>query len=347
MKMLLNLKLKVYPFLLTIFGVALIISWEFLWLSREGSKCLRGVPIIQNDSRSHGKNSGVNQYDASVGATVNLQGKVVTGNVSPKLEKITLGAEYSSWRKCWRYDSTKWTMTAMHPGCRVPEGFKKRNSVIKRVIYFNKTIEYTVCNKSTKKCREQPYFSWRLKKMVERPPCCIAHVLETFKRVTEMLDEAKIRYFLVAGGLVGWVKNRSIPRYENDLDLLIDGSKWKQFKSDLKKVADKHGHYVKFLKRLPNFVRVFYSKLNRVYIDTWPYRIIRVNGSKWVKPVSSLTWYPFHYSSIFPLRRGVFSGIPIWVPNDPELVLDRHYKNRFNWRGNVTCKEKNRKKCMS
>ena len=263
-----------------------------------------------------------------------------------RMEQCVKGKK-SSWKQCWKYDPASWTVTQMKPNCKASKEFKRRHSTVKRIIHVNKTIEYTVCNKSTRRCKEQPYFSWRLKKMVERPPCCIAHVLDTFKHVTETLDKANILYFLTVGGLVGWVKNKSMPRYENDLDILVDVLHWQRFKAGLRAMAKMHGHYVRFNKRLPNFVRIFYSHMNRVFIDAWPYKTVKINGTKWVKAVSALTWFPNPYTSIFPLRRTTYSGIPIWVPNDPEQVLDRHYGKRFAWRKNITCKTKDRNKCTT
>lgn len=253
----------------------------------------------------------------------------------------------SGWKQCWKYNPASWTVTQKKPNCKVFKGFKRKHSPVKRIIYFNKTIEYTVCKKSTRRCKEQPYFSWRLKEMVERPPCCVAHVLETFKHVTGILDEANTLYFLTVGGLVGWVKNKAMPRYENDLDILVDVMHWKRFKAGLPAMAKKHGHYVRFDKHLPNFVRIYYSQMNRVFVDAWPYKTVKINGTKWVKAVSTLTWFPNPYTSIFPLRRTSYSGIPIWVPNDPEQVLDRHYGKRFAWRKTVTCKTNHRNKCTT
>ena len=248
-------------------------------------------------------------------------------------------------RRCWRYDAVSWTLKQIRPNCKVPKGIRKQNTTIKRIIYFNKTIEYTVCNKTSRKCKEQPYYSWRLKLMIERPPCCIDHVLETFKHVTSILDKAKIPYFLTAGGLVGWVRNKSMPRYENDIDILIDEMHWGRYKAHVMTKAAKYGHYPK--EKFRNFIRIYYSTINKVFVDTWPYRVIKKNGKKWVKAVSLLTWHENPYSSIFPLKRSRYSGIPVWVPNDPKDVLDRHYGKRFNWRKEVTCKTNFKKKCTS
>ena len=246
---------------------------------------------------------------------------------------------------CWRSDPVNWTATQLRPNCRVPKAFRRWNSTVKRIIYSNKTIEYTVCNKSTKKCKEQPYYSWRMKKMVERPPCCIAHILETFRHVTSILDRAKIPYFLTAGGLIGWVKGKSIPRYENDLDILVDLSYWSRFKDSMMSDVVKYGHFPK--EKFSKFLRIYYSETNKVFVDAWPYKIVTRNGSKWVKTDSFLTWHDNPYSSVFPLQRSTYSGLPVWVPNDPENVLDRHYGKRFNWRRNVLCKTNCKKKCTS
>lgn len=253
----------------------------------------------------------------------------------------------SRWRRCWKYDPSNWTVTQLRRNCVVLKDFRKARSTVKRIVHFNGTVEFTVCNKNTRRCKEQPYFSWRLKKMVERPPCCIAHVLETFQHVIEVLEDAKIKYFLTAGGLVGWVKNRAIPRYENDLDILVDELHWNQFKTSLMELTAKYGHDVNISQQVPNFVRIYFSKVNKVFIDAWPYRIVKENGTKWVKTVSKLTWYPNPYSTIFPLQRTTFSGIRIWVPKRPDAVLNRHYRGRFNWKKTVTCKVKQHNKCIS
>ena len=249
------------------------------------------------------------------------------------------------WRRCWRMNPVSWTAKQLRSSCKVPKDFREKNSTVKRIVYFNKTVEYTVCSKSTNKCQEQPYYSWRLHKTIERPPCCIAHVLETFRHVTRILDRAKIPYFLTAGGLVGWVKGKSMPRYENDLDILVDKRHWGRFRNNVMTKVTKDGHVAK--EKFEYFIRTYYSKTNRVFVDAWPYIIVKKNGSRWVKTESLLTWHDNPYSSIFPLRRSMYSGIPVWVPNDPESVLDRHYKKRFKWRKIITCKTQHKNKCTS
>ena len=318
---------------------------EITALEKPDSKENNSMNDLRN--RFHGGRRTANKeqtHDLAHGETVEQIRR--NGPKQTRMEQCVT-VKKSRWKQCWKHDPASWTVTQMRPNCKASKGFKRRNSTVKRIIYFNKTVEYTVCKKSTRRCKEQPYFSWRLKKMVERPPCCIAHVLETFKHVIGTLDKANILYFLTVGGLVGWVKNKSMPRYENDLDILVDVSHWKRFKAGLRAMAKKHGHYVRFNKHLPNFVRIFYSHMNRVFIDAWPYRTVKINGTKWVKAVSALTWFPNPYTSIFPLRRTTYSGIPIWVPNDPEQVLDRHYGKRFSWRKNITCKTKHRYKCTT
>ena len=252
-------------------------------------------------------------------------------------------------RYCFRYDMATWTMRVRRPNCGRPSKKTIARLKVKRIIYLNGSIDYPICNKTTRKCKEQPYFSRKLNKMIERPPCCIAHVLELFAHVTSALDDIGVRYYLTAGGLVGWVKSKAMPRYENDLDIHVDWRRWntKKLKAALVNLKEKYGHWTRFYPKVPNFRRVYYSEKNRVFIDMWPYKIEKRNGSKWVRVLSTLTWYPNLYNTTFPLKRTVFSGLKTWVPNDPEAVLDIHYQDRFQWRQKVLCKIKSKNKCIA
>lgn len=288
----------------------------------------------------HNQKTGLNHQGVATRSTVRATPK------SQMTKRRLSNKRKSKRKKCWQSDPKSWTVTQLRPSCKVLKSFVKANSVVKRIVFFNKTVKYTGCNATTVACKEQPYYSWRLRTMIERPPCCISHILETFRQVMKVLDDLNIQCFLVAGGLIGWVKNKSIPRHENDLDVLVDPAGWRKFKAVMKKRAQKLGHAVNLSKRSPQFVRIYYSKTNRVHVDAWPYRTFEMNGTKWVKAVSDLTWFPHPYESIFPLRRTTYSGIPIWIPNDPEDVLDRHYRGSFKWRKPITCKSKKRRKCI-
>jgi len=371
------LNIKAVSFTVIAFGVVLLCLLEYMMLGKGQPKGLctietkriyasnamilqrkfnrggiAGINIDQDQLRNDGSTRQHKLQKSTKDSIKQMELKTGTRHTKTPAVQRMLGKSAKTrmgkrawWRRCWKNNPVSWTAKQLRPNCMVPKDFRKRNSTVKRIIYFNKTVEYTVCSKTTNKCQEQPYYSWRLHKMIERPPCCIAHVLETFRHVARILDRAKIPYFLTAGGLVGWVKGRSMPRYENDLDILVDKRHWARFRSNIMTKVTKYGHFAK--EKFKYFIRTYYSKTNKVFVDAWPYKIIKKNGSRWIKTESLLTWQDNPYSSIFPLRRSTYSGIPVWVPNDPESVLDRHYAKRFQWRKTITCKTQHKKKCTS
>ena len=101
----------------------------------------------------------------------------------------------------------------------------------------------------------------------------------------------------------------------------------------LKRLARKHGHCSVLME--PNKLRIYYSKLNNLRIDVWPYV---VGGDGRVRIHYPL--YPAQPAdSLFPARLEYFDNFdfPVYFPRDPIAHLDAVY-GKDKWQQELTCK---------
>lgn len=64
----------------------------------------------------------------------------------------------------------------------------------------------------------------------------VAHDL--LKRVTEVLDENKINYFLISGTLLGYIRHNDFIPWDDDIDLIVDNSIFDKLDALIEKYKD-------------------------------------------------------------------------------------------------------------
>ena len=79
---------------------------------------------------------------------------------------------------------------------------------------------------------------------------------------------------IIFGGLIGYVRNRKMIPYDNDLDLMVDGKFWNnsEFNSTIAALSENHEHECIYRDNGLKLT-VYYSKKNKVGIDIWPFYI--------------------------------------------------------------------------
>ena len=249
-------------------------------------------------------------------------------NSKPKGKK-KYGQNCNKFNVDWPNWTIKFTQTNTTQKC----SRKKFPKWIKRIILSNGTILSKGCTRNTKKCREHSYFNWKLNSRINSPPCCLQHVVDIFRDTAKLLDKYGGMYFLFAGGLIGWYRNRSIVPYDHDLDIIVDLDFWKSrnFKKLLQNLKKNKGYYVKKLSW--NKIKIYFSIKNHNFIDLWPFSR---HGNDQIK-IKSSTMKIHKFENILPLRRSTFEGFKIWVPQNPEAALNLEYGK--GWKTELTCKK--------
>ena len=230
-------------------------------------------------------------------------------------------------------DLPNWTIKFTQTNTTQKCSRKKFPKWVKRIILSNGTILSKGCTRETQKCKQHSYFNWKLNLRINSPPCCLRHVVDIFRDTAKLFDKYGGMYFLFAGGLIGWFRNRSIVPYDHDLDIIVDLDFWKSrnFKKLLQNLKKSKGYLVKKLRW--NKIKIYYSKKNHNFIDLWPFGR---HGKDQIK-IKSSTMKIHKLENILPLKRSTFEGFKIWVPKNPEAALNLEYGK--GWKTELTCKK--------
>ena len=241
------------------------------------------------------------------------------------------------------YDIANWTLHLHNDDCiKLLDVRHDCKYAIKKVVFSNGTEVYKGCTKQTSRCSQKPYFNEKFQVRVNVPPCCRKHLMDLFQKVADAFQKSNIPYFLVAGGLLGFVRYKHLIPYDNDLDLVVGATSWnaKSFKIFLNDISDREDFIVSFVKR--NKLKIEFSKKNRISIDVWPYEVSKrgkLLTQKTVKLKSSTFRYKeLNYNEVFPLRRVFFGGVQTFVPNKADYIVGKEYGPLYMQE--LTCKKK-------
>lgn len=169
---------------------------------------------------------------------------------------------------------------------------------IKQVVRETGTTEWYGCNKDTPRCfgpiiEQMPSYLFENK---WTPPCCLSNLRKTAKHVFNNLDEAGIRYWLESGSLLGAMRSGDILPWDYDVDIGFNRddllrSPWLK-KAEDRPVVDLQG-FVWEKATEGNFYRVYYSKINKIYVNLFPF--YQKNGTM-IKD----SWFTRHKNMEFP-----------------------------------------------
>lgn len=158
--------------------------------------------------------------------------------------------------------------------------------------------EWYGCNRDTPRCfgtvlESMPSYLYAGK---WTPPCCLANLRKTARHVFNVLDEAGVRYWLEAGSLLGAMRSNDILPWDHDVDVGFNRDDlarcvWLD-KAKNKPVLDSKGFLWEKATE-GNFYRVHYSKVNRIFVNLFPF--YAKNGTM-VKD----SWFTNHKNMEFP-----------------------------------------------
>lgn len=251
--------------------------------------------------------------------------------------------------KTYNYDPVEWTLYWKSPynaimenkTCRELHDSIFKHKLAKRIIYPNKTIRNLGCTKHTHSCSQGAHFDTKRNIRINTTPCCIAILLEMLEIITKGFQRLKIPHMLCGGAVLGWARNKQMVPYDNDLDMLINGSFWRTpaMLTFLKDLSEKYGFVTHWRSDNESF-SIFYSKTNGNGIDFWSYRF---KGEK-IHVINNVS-PDYDYSTISPPRPVKFSGISTYVPNDPQRHNDETY-GKGKWERELNCKKTYGRKCI-
>lgn len=156
--------------------------------------------------------------------------------------------------------------------------------------------------------------------------CCVAAGLRrTARHVFEQLEEARVRYWLEGGSLLGAMRGGDILPWDYDVDIGIyrediPRCTWLLRASD-KPVTDPHG-FVWERAVEGDFFRVQFSQVNRLHVDIFPFysRNGTMTKDTWFKNHRQDTEFPEHY--LKPLSTIDFVGKAVSTPNNIHDFLE-------------------------
>jgi phosphorylcholine metabolism protein LicD len=163
-------------------------------------------------------------------------------------------------------------------------------------------------------------------------------LLELLIKLTQLLDQNSIPYWLDYGTLLGAVRHQGFVPWDDDLDLGVFDRDRKVISELIKDNFDdtysiyESGEHDKFLK----FEK--YYGINRVSIDLFTYMNNNVVLKGEFYPKDIVYNKPFPEEAILPFRKLPFEGQEFNIPNEYHLYLKKNYgeymslpKNSHYW----------------
>lgn len=188
------------------------------------------------------------------------------------------------------------------------------------VINFMRTKE---CSKNDKRC-EYSYMNVNYKYTLlgkDTPVCCLTHLYEILKSITNLFNEHGINYFIMYGTLLGQVRhNQTFIPWDTDVDVVV-------MNEDKKKVIDLlikelSIHYFLQANR-NNIARVYLSKTNRLHADVYFWKeeegiLIDILNDYWIKK-------RIKKQDVFPLKKARLYDFDVKIPCNSIKVLKDTY----------------------
>ena len=127
------------------------------------------------------------------------------------------------------------------------------------------------CNVNTKRCSDRDYNMYKFLYGCT-PPCCRSHLYTLLKNTGEILSGANIKYWIIAGSLLGAVRDNNIVKTDFDVDMGV-------FEGDFDGVLNLADKFIErgfgFERQLGvSFLKIVVtrSKENKNWLDIFPYR---------------------------------------------------------------------------
>lgn len=156
--------------------------------------------------------------------------------------------------------------------------------------------------------------------------------MKLLKRVTKMLDENNIDYFLISGTLLGYVRHNDFIPWDDDIDLIVDGEALKKLdKTKYKKLnflvindgITKVCYYDKIIDLSPIFAKCAKEYHRPNY--HWPF--VDLFSYTYDNKKKNLLFFNkiWDVNSFFPNKRKYFLKMMVSIPRDSHYFLEKNY----------------------
>ena len=219
---------------------------------------------------------------------------------------------------------------------------------MKQIVHQNGTVQNLGCTKFTKRCNETAFYDNAFDVRVNTPPCCRKNIIDMFRHITVELERLHVSYVLSFGAVIGWMRNKKMIPYDQDLDIIVDKSFWNStlYWDFLHRLNTEYGHTYT-IRDNGKKIWIMYSSNNSNSIDVWPYTITSKEQNKCpTVMIPHFYWKEQPIENIFPAQFVQFENITTYIPRKPKAYLDLTYgKNR--WEKELDCKKVQDGKCLS
>lgn len=161
-----------------------------------------------------------------------------------------------------------------------------------------------------------------------------------FEIVTKKLDEKKINYFIIGGGLIGYFRhNQGLIPWDDDIDIGIMEEDKSKLHETIKELI-KENNKIELI--IHDLDKVVYDKFNQnpIQIDIFYFKYFPEQKYYFFNVELHRKLWPKHYfytEEIYPLQKvpfklyapdgTIYKEIKVIIPNQSEKYLDRAYKN--------------------
>ncbi|CAL1536911.1 unnamed protein product, partial [Lymnaea stagnalis] len=144
-------------------------------------------------------------------------------------------------------------------------------------------------------------------------------ILYLFKVLSAALDSVGVKYFLVAGSLLGLNRHGGIVPWDDDLDISVSLDAWRLVKKALSCIEGfalnklHPGHWkLHYNGRYYPFVDIFFCRMDESYV--------------WAATSYTRRTYIYPTRFVFPLGESIFEGMKFPVPHDSLSIARRIYE---------------------
>ena len=139
------------------------------------------------------------------------------------------------------------------------------------------------------------------------------------------MEKYDIKYWVHAGTLLGYTRHKGFIPWDDDIDFgYLNNKNIENFKEELKKKYIIENTFFGF--------KIINKKNNEIFIDMFEYVIDYKNNIVNQTYYSNLIWPKENYylDELFPLKKGKFENLELFVPNESEKICNKFYGSDYN-----------------
>ena len=158
--------------------------------------------------------------------------------------------------------------------------------------------------------------------------------LYTLKTFTELMDAINVTYVMCGGTLIGSYRHHGYIPWDDDLDIMINGSQRHLIRPAVQRLAPKFKLITKGPLDSPPW-KFYLDTAHSILLYPWKWPFVDIiffqenNTHIWDE---TNTLYTFKKSVVFPIIRRHFETLILWSPCNPNLFLQQNYDlNQCQW----------------